>query len=148
MKTILLAVLFSGSAALAANAQDIKAADVPQAVTSALAQKYADPKGLDWEMDGANYEAEFDVNRTDHTVLIAPSGEIVMAKSDMMQSELPQPVRNAIDQKYKGMPVDDVEQVEKGGETYYQVELDENGTDRKLVFTADGQEVTEPAYWD
>ena len=148
MKTILLAVLFSGIAALAGNAQDIKAKDVPQAVASALAQKYADHKGLDWEMDGANYEAEFDVNRTDHTVLIAPSGEIVMAKSDMMQSELPQPVRNAIDQKYKGMPLDDVEQVEKGGETYYQVELDENGTARKLVFSAEGQELAEPAYWD
>ena len=148
MKMILFAVLFSGSAALAVDAQDIKAEDVPQAVAGALTQKYANATDLDWEMDGANYEAEFDVNRTDHTVILDPSGAVLMAKSDIMQNDLPQPVRNAIDQKYKGMPLDDVEQVEKGGETYYQVELDENGTDRKLVFSADGQEVTEPAYWD
>ena len=148
MKMILFAVLFSGSAALAVDAQDIKAEDVPQAVAGALTQKYASATDLDWEMDGSNYEAEFDINRTDHTVLIDPSGNILMTKSDIMQNDLPQSVKSAVDQKYKGMALDDMERVEKDGNTYYQVELDEKGTDRKLVFSADGQEVTEPAYWD
>ena len=50
--------------------------------------------------------------------------------------------------KNLGMALDEMERVEKDGNTYYQVELDEKGTDRQIVCSADGQEVTEPAYWD
>ena len=148
MKTILFAALFSGATVLAANAQDIAAKDVPQAVAKALTQQYANATDLDWEMDGANYEAEFDVKRADHTVLIDPSGKILMTKRDIVEKDLPQSIRTAIGQKYKGMRLDDMELVEKDGKTFYQVELDEKGTDRLLVFAADGQEVTDPAYWD
>jgi len=148
MKTILFAALFSGATVLAASAQDIAAKDVPQAVANALTQQYANATDLDWEMDGANYEAEFDVKRADHTVLIDPSGKILMTKRDIVEKDLPQSIRTAIGQKYKGMRLDDMELVEKDGKTFYQVELDEKGTDRLLVFAADGQEVTDPAYWD
>ncbi|GAA4434386.1 hypothetical protein GCM10023188_25260 [Pontibacter saemangeumensis] len=148
MKTILFAFLFSGSVILGAHAQDIKEKEVPQAVTSALAQKYAGATNAEWEKEGDNYEAEFRVERTEHTVLLNPSGEVLVAKSDVPLNDLPQPIKSALDQKYKGMPVDDTEQLEKEGKTFYQLEVEENGTDRRLVFSADGQEVTVPAYWD
>lgn len=148
MKMILFAFLFSGSAVLAINAQDVPAKDVPQAVSSALTQQYATAKDLEWEKSGDNYEAEFDIEGTEHTVLISPSGEILMTKSDVLLDGLPQPVKSALDQKYKDMPLDDMELIERDGKTYYQVELDDTDTNRLLVFSADGQEVTEPAYWD
>jgi uncharacterized membrane protein YkoI len=148
MKTILFAIALAGSTALAAHAQDIDAKEVPAAVTSALTQKYATPTDLDWEMEGSNYEADFDVNRVDHTVLLDPSGKILMTKHDIQKKDLPQAVSSAISQKYKSMRLDDMELVEKDGKSYYQVELDAKGTDTKLVFSADGKEVTEPAYWD
>lgn len=148
MKTILFALLFSGSAILATHAQDIKEKDVPQAVISALSQKYAGVTNTEWEREGDNFEAEFDMEGTEQTVLLNPSGEILMTKSDVLLNDLPQPIKSALDQKYKDMPVDDTEQLEKEGQTFYQLEVEENGTDRRLVFSSDGQEVTEPAYWD
>lgn len=148
MKMILFAFLFSGSTIVASNAQDINVKDVPQAVTSALTQKYASATNAEWEGEGDNYEAEFRIEGTEHTVLLTPSGEILMAKSNVLPNDLPQPIKSALDQKYKGMPVDDTERLEKSGQTYYQLEVEENGTDRRLVFSSDGQEVTEPAYWD
>ena len=148
MKTILFALFFSGSAILATNAQDIKEKDVPQAVTSALTQKYTGITNTEWEREGDNFEAEFDREGTEHTVLLNPSGEILMTKSDVLLNDLPQPIKSALDQKYKGMPVDDTELLEKDGQTFYQLEVEEKGTDRRLVFSSDGQEATAPAYWD
>ena len=46
------------------------------------------------------------------------------------------------------MRLDDMEEVKRGGKTYYQVELDEKGKDHHIVFSADGKAVTTPAYWD
>ncbi|WP_266203299.1 PepSY-like domain-containing protein [Pontibacter kalidii] len=148
MKKILVGFAFVGASVIAAQAQDVATKDVPQAVAAVLTQQYANATDLEWEMDGANYEADFDVDRIDHNVLIDPSGKILMTKRDVMEKDLPQSVKAAIDQSYKGMRLDDVEQLEKDGTTYYQVELDQKGEDKKVVFAADGKEVTDPAYWD
>ncbi|WP_299822360.1 PepSY-like domain-containing protein [uncultured Pontibacter sp.] len=149
MKAAIIAFALMGSGAFwAVNAQDLAEKDVPQAVKTALAQKYANATDLDWEKSGSNYEADFDVNKVDHTVILDPSGKIVMAKRDIDKKDLPQTINNAIAQKYKGMRLDDIEVVERDGKSYYQVELDEKGNDRHLVFSSDGNEVTEPTYWD
>lgn len=113
MKKIVIALAFMGTTFASAQAQDVDQKDVPQAVSSALTQKYANATDLDWEMDGANYEAEFDMDRVDHTVLLDPSGKILMSKRDIMEKDLPQTVRTAIGQNYKSMRLDDIELVEK-----------------------------------
>ena len=148
MKSLLVAFIFAGSTALAVNAQDVATKDVPSAVATALNQKFANATDLDWEMDGANYEADFDVNRVDHNVLIDPSGKILMTKRDIQKKDLPQAVTNAISQNHKGLRLDDMEVLEKDGTTYYQVELDDKAGDKKLVFTADGKAATGSTYWD
>ncbi|WP_276498725.1 PepSY-like domain-containing protein [Pontibacter litorisediminis] len=148
MKKIFVGLAVVGASVIAAQAQDVPAKEVPEAVKSALTQKYANATDLEWEKDGNNYEADFDVDRIDYAAMIDPSGKILMTKRDVMEKDLPQGIRTAIDQKYKGMRVDDVEQVEKDGKTYYQLELDQKGQDKKIVFAEDGQEVTEPTYWD
>ena len=148
MKKILVGFALIGTSVIAAQAQDVAAQDVPEAVKSALSQKFANATDLDWEMSGSNYEADFDVNRIDHTVLLDPSGKILMTKRDILEKDLPQGIRTAISQNYKGMRVDDVEQVEKDGKTYYQLELDQKGQDKKVVLAQDGKEVTDPSYWD
>lgn len=149
MKKILIAFALVGSTYFAANAQDVASKDVPQAVAAALSEKYPNASDLDWEMKGNNYEADFDVDRIDHKVVIDPSGKILMSKRDIMKGDLPQAVTAAIDKNYKGMRLDDMERIEKDGKTYYQVELDKRGQeDKKVVFSEDGQEVSDPAYWD
>ncbi|MDO6390439.1 PepSY-like domain-containing protein [Pontibacter sp. BT731] len=148
MKKILVGFAFVIGSVVAVQAQDVAEKDVPEAVKSALSQKYANATDLDWEKHGENYEADFDVNRIDHAVMIDPSGKILMTRHDLMEKDLPQNIQTAISQNYKGMRVDDVEQVEKDGNTYYQLELDQKGKDKKIVLSKDGKEVTEPAYWD
>ncbi|WP_162428391.1 PepSY-like domain-containing protein [Pontibacter pudoricolor] len=148
MKTLLFAFIFAGSTALAVNAQDVATKDVPSTVAAALTQKFANATDLDWEMNGTNYEADFDVNRVDHNVLIDPSGKILMTKRDIQKKDLPQAVSSAISQNHKGLRLDDMEVLEIDGTTYYQVELDDKAGDKKLVFTADGKEASNITYWD
>ncbi|WP_018476668.1 PepSY-like domain-containing protein [Pontibacter roseus] len=148
MKKILVGFALVIGSVTAAQAQDVDAKDVPEAVKSALSQKYANATDLEWEKHGDNFEADFDVDRIDHAVMIDPSGKILMARHDVMEKDLPQGIRTAIGQNYKGMRVDDVEQMEKDGKTYYQLELDQKGQDKKVVLSQDGKEVTDPAYWD
>ncbi|NDK57183.1 PepSY-like domain-containing protein [Pontibacter fetidus] len=148
MKTLLFGFVFAGAAGLAVNAQDVAPKDVPAAVTNAISQKYANAAKIDWEMNETNYEAEFKINRTEHTVLVDPAGTILMAKHDVDKKELPQAVNTAITQSYKGLKLDDVEVLEKDGTTYYQVELNDKAGDKKLVFTADGSAASNITYWD
>ncbi|MEJ8757829.1 PepSY-like domain-containing protein [Pontibacter sp. H259] len=144
MKTLLFGFVFAGLAGFAVNAQNINPKDLPAAVTNAVSQKYTNASKVEWEMHETNYEAEFKINRVEHTVLVDPAGTIVMAKRDVDKKELPQAINTAIGQG----KLDDAEVLEKDGTTYYQVELDDKAGDKKLVFTADGNAATNITYWD
>ncbi|WP_299984479.1 PepSY-like domain-containing protein [uncultured Pontibacter sp.] len=148
MKKILVGFAFVIGSVVAVEAQDVAEKDVPEAMKSALSQKYTNATDLEWEKHGENYEADFDIDRIDHTVMIDPSGKILMTKRDIEEKDLPQNIRTAISQKYKGMRLDDIEQVEKDGNTYYQLELEQKPQDKKVVLSQDGKEVTDLAYWD
>ncbi|NEM96634.1 PepSY-like domain-containing protein [Pontibacter burrus] len=145
---ILVGFVLAGASVIAAQAQDVDSKDVPAAVKTALMQKYANATDLEWEKHGNNYEADFDVDRIDHAAMIDPSGKVLMTRRDIMKNDLPPAITSAIAQQYKSMRLDDMELVEKDGKKYYQVELDQQGQDKKIVFSADGKEVTTLAYWD
>ncbi|MER2998038.1 PepSY-like domain-containing protein [Pontibacter populi] len=148
MKTLLFGFVFAGVTGLAVNAQDVNPKDVPTAVTNAISQKYTNATKIDWEMNESNYEAEFKINRTEHTVLVDPTGRILMTKRDVDKKELPQAINASITQNYKGLKLDDVEILEKGGTTYYQVELNDKASGKQLVFTTDGSAASNITYWD
>ena len=48
-----------------AQAQKLKAKDVPVAVTAAFEKSHPTTKDVDWSKDGNNYEVEYDVNKTE-----------------------------------------------------------------------------------
>ena len=99
------------------------------------------------------YEADFDrQDGTDVTVQIDASGKVLMQKKELPLTTIPAALQNGITNQYKDFNIEEVEAVEKEGTLYYQVELDGKGLkglkDKKLVFAADGQEVTSFTYWD
>ncbi|RDV15686.1 hypothetical protein DXT99_08470 [Pontibacter diazotrophicus] len=127
---------------------DVVPNDVPEAVKNTLTTNFSNAMDVEWEKSGTNYEADFDVAGVDHEALIEPSGEMLMYKYDIPETELPDAVTAAISQNYSGMHIDDAERLYQGNDEFYQVDLDNSGTDVHLVFSPDGQEQTEPAYWD
>lgn len=148
MKKILVGFALVIGSVIAVQAQDVAEKDVPEVVKKALSQKYANATDLEWEKHGNNYEADFDVKRIDHAAMIDSTGKILMTRRDVMEKDLPQGIRTAISQTYKGMRLDDMELVEKDGKTYYQLELDQKGHDKKVVLAENGKVVTDFKYWD
>jgi len=135
------------------DSDDVQPDAVPQAVRTSFATRFPTVTDLDWEKQGANYEADFKVNAVDHDALLDPAGTVLMYKYDIATTDLPAAVQAALAQNHAGLRLDDVETRFQGSSTetsFYQVELDvaDPQPDRKLVYSADGQEVSQPAYWD
>ncbi|MEZ2444835.1 PepSY-like domain-containing protein [Chitinophaga sp. RCC_12] len=141
---LLFAAIFIPAAALA---QDIPASQVPAAVTTAFKAKFPNTSHLEWEKKGTLYEAEFHVNNVDHKALLSEQGQLQQFKEDIPVTDLPQAVKQAIKTNYKAFRIDDAEKVTRGSASYYQVELDGEPHDQKIVMTPAGKVVQDMQYW-
>ncbi|MBV7532541.1 PepSY-like domain-containing protein [Chitinophaga sp. sic0106] len=146
MKKLMLSILlgaFMGTAV----AQDIPSSQVPVAIVKAFKLKFPRTSKVDWEMKGNLYEAEFNIDRRDYKALYDAAGKLQTYKREIPASELPTAVRNTITAQYKGFRIDDADRLEKNGKVYYQVELDGEPHDQKVVFNANGTVAADVAYW-
>jgi hypothetical protein len=73
-------LLAFGFTAITANAQKMKEADVPPAVKATFTKAYPNTKAGSWEKENGNYEAEFDLNKTD--VLFDAEGKFIKESKD------------------------------------------------------------------
>jgi len=147
MKTIVMMMLASSYSFLGCS-QNLAVGELPSLVQNGLKTQFPTATDVEWEKNGNLFEAEFDINQTDHTALLDGTGKIVMHKQDIEATQLPEPVAKALRTNFSGYQIDDLEQVEKNGQTLYQVELEKNfGLDQKKVFSADGTPST-LEYWD
>ena len=128
--------------------QDIPQSEVPSVVLNALSSAHPTAANIDWEKQKDTYEAEFDIDTKDYTVLISSTGNVVKTKYDVANTELPETIQSQISSNYKNYKLDDVEMVETDGRKYYQVELDGKLKDKKLVLDEAGKEQTSMTYWD
>jgi len=127
---------------------DIPASKVPSVVKNAFEQQYNQPTEVEWEKDKKNFKVEFELTNIDHTALYSQEGQLLMAKQDIPEVELPARVAEKIVLDYPDYQIDDVEKIEIDGRVLYQVELEGSIRDRKLVYTPDGEEETSFSYWD
>ncbi|HEY4651882.1 MAG TPA: PepSY-like domain-containing protein [Pontibacter sp.] len=151
MKFLALSVLAASTFSfsfLSFGGQDIPQSEVPAAVVSALTKAYPNASDVEWEKHSKNFEAEFDVDTTDYTVLLDGAGNIVQAKHEIAIAALPETIKNAIATSYKNQKIDDADVLEKNGQTYYQVELEGTLKDTKVVFDNAGKLQKGIAYWD
>lgn len=141
---LLFAALFISATVLA---QDIPASQMPAAVTNTFKAKFPNTSHLEWEKKGDLYEAEFHVNNVDHKALLNEQGQLQVFKKDIPVTNLPQAVKQTIKTNYKTFRIDDTEKVTRGTAVYYQVELDGEPHDQKVVFTPAGKVAEDQAYW-
>lgn len=128
--------------------QDIPQDKVPSVVVNAVAKAYPTVTLVEWQKHAQGFEAEFDSDTTELTVLVDNSGTIVQTKRDVTVAELPEAIQRALNINYKDKTVDDVEMVQKAGQTFYQMELEAMWKDTKLVFDEAGKEQKNLAYWE
>ncbi|MEJ8804503.1 PepSY-like domain-containing protein [Pontibacter sp. H249] len=151
MKRIAVSVLtasFSSLFLLSCVSQSVPQNKVPSVVVNALSSNYANAANVEWEKVEDTYEAEFEVDSKEYTVQLSTAGNVMQTKYDVAETELPEAIKNTISSKYQSYKLDDIELLEKGGQQYYQVELEGQTEDKNLVLDNSGNEQTAIAYWD
>lgn len=121
----------------------------PQEVQNALAQRYPDAVGVEWETRGGYYVAEFtipgSISTADNSAWFDYTGLWYMTEYDIPFTALPEAVQQAFRAgEYAAWEIDDVDQLEREGmETLYVIEVegrDANGREQDvdLYYAPDG----------
>jgi DNA gyrase/topoisomerase IV subunit A len=130
---ILLGAMFAVSFA---NAQKVSDKEVPTVVKNTLQKSYPNAKEIKWEKEKANYEAEFEVNETDYSLLIDVSGNILETEID----ELPAKAKEYVSKNYAGQKIKETAKItDSKGVVTYEAEI--KGKD--LIFDSNGNFIKE-----
>ena len=89
MKRTLVVILATFFVAAGTFAQKISFDKVPVNVKAKFTALYPKITKTNWELENGNYEAEFDFDKVETTVVINPAGELVQTEIEIGYSALP-----------------------------------------------------------
>src|SRR4051812_39127109 len=106
MKPIFLALLLLLIGGGMINAQTVKESQVPPAVRLALKKKFAKEKGVVWEKEKGNYEANWGgKSKEDTSVQFTASGDFIELVKAIPVSQLPSSILSYVKAHYKGVKI-------------------------------------------
>ena len=134
---ILLAAMFAVSCS---NAQKVSDKEVPTVVKTALQKSFPQATEIKWDKENANYEASFDANETDYSLLIDPSGNVLETEMEIKTDELPANVKAYLFKNYSGKKIKEAAKItDSKGIITYEAEI--KGKD--LIFDSNGNFIKE-----
>ena len=120
--------------------KELKDKDVPEAVRSAFDKQFDNTMMVDWRMKDGIYKARFNQGLKKHTAEFSSSGELLSKGEKIGKDDLPTAVSDAVKISYASSNVDEVYRIEKKGQTFYKVKLD---NDKKIIYDAQGKVIKE-----
>ncbi|MFZ1358596.1 MAG: PepSY-like domain-containing protein [Saprospiraceae bacterium] len=121
-KHILMLLLIS--CAFCMNAQKINEKAVPEAVKSEFKSKYPSVSKVKWEKEELNFEAEFEINKVESSVVLDGSGKILEIESEISQNQLPGVVQSYLKKNHSGEKIKEVAKItDSNGVVTYEVEI-------------------------
>ena len=107
-----------------ANAQHLKEAEVPKSVKDSFAKKYPGSKVKVWEKEGADYEAEFDLNKVESSAVFDANGTFKELEQEIKTSELPKAVSEYCTKNYTGHKLSEAAKItDATGKVMYEAEM-------------------------
>jgi len=128
--------------------KNVTKAEIPSVVLNAFKAEFDNPENSEWEMEGNDFEVEFDIAEVEHKALLDSDGKLLKYKKDITQADLPEAVVAILEAEFSDKKYDDFELLNINGEEYYQIEIDETLRDKNIVFTATGENATDIPVWD
>jgi hypothetical protein len=121
-------------------AQKIQSKDVPEAVKAAFQKEFPAAKTAKWDRGENNFEASFDNNNLDQSVVFDAEGNVLEIEVEIKLSELPEGVIDYIKSTYPGKKIKEVAKITEAQKTVtYEVEV--NGMD--VIFSEQGKFIKE-----
>ena len=118
------------------SAQKVKEASVPTTVKDGFKKSFPTAKVEGWEKEGANFEAEFDLNKVETSALFDAAGTLIETETEIAITALPKAVTDYLAKNHKGEKIKEAAKItEANGKIKYEAEIkgkdllfDENGT--------------------
>jgi hypothetical protein len=121
-------------------AQKLQEKDVPASVKTAFQKNFPQAKVEKWEKEGVNFEAEFELNKSEQSVLFDAQGGIIETEIEIEISELPNGIVDYVKTNYKGQSVKEAAKItDTKGTLTYEAEI--KGMD--LLFDSNGKFIKE-----
>ena len=118
--------------------QDIPEDRIPESVLSTFRTTYGTISDVSWEREDDMFEAEFDLDGMEVSLLITPDGTIVATEQELPLSEIPASVRSAIQNLYPGASLEEGERITTHEGMTYEVEIRSGGKEYELQFDEEG----------
>jgi hypothetical protein len=113
----------------------MKEPDVPAVVVSAFHKMYPAVEDYDWHNEDGNYEAEYEINKTEAAVTFDANGNVTEKEKEIPVNNLPSACADYVAKNYSGAAIKEASEIidAKGVKTY---EAEIKGKD--VVFDANG----------
>ena len=139
MKKIIVLIAI-GFTTLTSFAQKMKEADVPATVKTAFTKQYPAIKDAKWEMEDGKYEAGFDLNKVETSVLLDATGNIIEIETEIAVSALPKTISDYCTKTYTGKTIKEASKiVDAKGVITYEAEINK----MDVLFDANGKFIKE-----
>lgn len=107
------------------NAQNIKEANVPSEVKESFSKRYPGLKVEEWEKEGADYEAEFRLNKGEAKAVFEANGNFKESKQEIELYDFPKSAANYCTTHFKGSKIDDIIKITDANEkVMFKVEME------------------------
>ncbi len=117
-----------------------KQLNVPEVVKQAFAAQYPKAAKVKWSLEKpGEYEAEFDLNKTEMAALYDSKGGLIESETKMKESELPQAVKATLVKDFAGYKIAEVEKANAKGVVSYEMEAKKEKKEYELVFDKTGK---------
>jgi hypothetical protein len=122
------------------NSKENKTVNVPELVKKEFTKKYPAATKVKWSLEKAGeYEAEFDLNKKEMSVVIDEKGNLLEAETEIKEAELPQAIKNTLAKDFVGYKIDECEKAEAKGVISYEMEAKKDKVEYELVFDSNGK---------
>lgn len=123
MKTLILTLTVLLTV-IGASAQKVSENKVPQAVRSAFQKLYPSASKVKWEREKENYEAGFEWNDVEQSVLLNARGTVLETETEIPVTDLPDAVLKYITQHHKDEKIEEAAKItDAKGNVTYEVEI-------------------------
>jgi len=134
MKKTILSFLASGFVLLACG-QNITP---PKEVQATYSKMFKEVQNPEWEQEYNEWEAEFKLNGTEMSASFDNSGNWLETETEVKKKDVPAEIFKAINLKFEGWEMEEVERVEKPDFKGYEIELEKGDTETEVLVTDGG----------
>lgn len=122
-----------------ANAQHLKEVEVPANVKDGFAKKYPGSKVKVWEKEGADFEAEFDLNKVESSAVFGGNGTFKELEQEIKPSALPKAVTDYCTKNYVGYKLSEAAKItDASGKVMYEAEMEKGKEHFDVIFDDKG----------